>query len=74
MATPRNRHSIKTPIRKSSGHLFHQVNRAIRIEHIMKRGLFGGFGLGDRLSYLLQSLWTPAIKLANVLRLWAEAS
>jgi hypothetical protein len=23
-----------------------QVNRAIRIEHIMKRGLFGGFGLG----------------------------
>jgi hypothetical protein len=23
-----------------------QVNRAIRIENIMKRGLFGGFGLG----------------------------
>jgi hypothetical protein len=23
-----------------------QVNRAIRIEHIIKRGLFGGFGLG----------------------------
>jgi hypothetical protein len=23
-----------------------QVNRTIRIEHIMKRGLFGGFGLG----------------------------
>jgi hypothetical protein len=23
-----------------------QVNRAIRIEHIMKHGLFGGFGLG----------------------------
>jgi hypothetical protein len=23
-----------------------QVNKAIRIEHIMKRGLFGGFGLG----------------------------
>jgi hypothetical protein len=23
-----------------------QVNRAIKIEHIMKRGLFDGFGLG----------------------------
>jgi hypothetical protein len=22
------------------------VNRTIRIEHIIKRGLFGGFGLG----------------------------
>jgi hypothetical protein len=42
----RRSRGIEEDISKSVHWFGFQVNRAIRIEHIMKRGLFGGFGLG----------------------------